>query len=371
MHIGFYAPLKAPDHPVPSGDRQMARLLIAAVRHAGHAVTILSTLRCYASAPDPAVLSRIEAQARDEAAAIGARWLASPSARPDLIFVYHLYYKAPDLIGFALAQRFGLPYATAEASYAAKRETGPWRAGNAHVEQAVRAAAVNFCFTANDRLGLAEIVDSPERLIDLPPFIDAGRYGPKTTKHSGRRTRLITVAMMRPGDKLDSYRFLAAALDRLRHRDWHLTIVGDGPARAEVEQAFAPLPQDRLDWRGALADADVAAALQGADLLAWPGFNEAFGLSYLEAQGCGLPVVAVTGEGTPSVVRHGETGLLTANRLEDYVAALDRLLADPGLCQILGRAAYRFVHEERTLAGAAARIQVELAGAFKANQLCC
>ena len=27
MKIGFYAPLKSPDHPVPSGDRRMARLL--------------------------------------------------------------------------------------------------------------------------------------------------------------------------------------------------------------------------------------------------------------------------------------------------------------------------------------------------------
>ena len=36
MRIAFYAPLKPPDHPVPSGDRRMARLLMAALATAGH-----------------------------------------------------------------------------------------------------------------------------------------------------------------------------------------------------------------------------------------------------------------------------------------------------------------------------------------------
>ena len=40
MRIAFYAPLKSPNHPVPSGDRLMARLLIAALQRAGHDVEI-------------------------------------------------------------------------------------------------------------------------------------------------------------------------------------------------------------------------------------------------------------------------------------------------------------------------------------------
>ena len=45
MRIAFYAPLKAPTHPVPSGDRRMARLLMAALEAGGHHVTLASTLR--------------------------------------------------------------------------------------------------------------------------------------------------------------------------------------------------------------------------------------------------------------------------------------------------------------------------------------
>ena len=38
MRIAFYAPMKPPNHPVPSGDRTMARLMMAALELAGHEV---------------------------------------------------------------------------------------------------------------------------------------------------------------------------------------------------------------------------------------------------------------------------------------------------------------------------------------------
>jgi hypothetical protein len=45
--VAFYAPLKPPDHPVPSGDRRMARALIAALTLAGCPVELASRLRSY------------------------------------------------------------------------------------------------------------------------------------------------------------------------------------------------------------------------------------------------------------------------------------------------------------------------------------
>jgi hypothetical protein len=45
MRIGFYAPLKPPDHPVPSGDRRIARLFVEALRLAGHMPFVASHLR--------------------------------------------------------------------------------------------------------------------------------------------------------------------------------------------------------------------------------------------------------------------------------------------------------------------------------------
>ena len=66
----------------------------------------------------------------------------------------------------------------------------------------------------------------------------------------GARLRLITVAMMRPGAKLASYRLLAAALARISLHDWELVVVGDGAARAEVEAAFARFDPRRMRFVG-------------------------------------------------------------------------------------------------------------------------
>ncbi|MBL8703575.1 MAG: glycosyl transferase, partial [Rhodospirillales bacterium] len=47
MRIAFYAPLKPPGHPHPSGDRRMARLLVQALRLGGHTVMLASSFRAY------------------------------------------------------------------------------------------------------------------------------------------------------------------------------------------------------------------------------------------------------------------------------------------------------------------------------------
>ena len=59
MRVAFYAPLKPPDHPVPSGDRSMARLLIRALELAGHEVGLASRLRSRDTDGDPARQSRL------------------------------------------------------------------------------------------------------------------------------------------------------------------------------------------------------------------------------------------------------------------------------------------------------------------------
>ena len=111
--------------------------------------------------------------------------------------------------------------------------------------------------------------------------------------------------MMRSGDKMDSYRMLAQALMRLAATAWTLTIVGDGPCREAVREAFADLPPDRLVWLGEKDAAELPQILAGCDLYVWPGCGEAYGLAYLEAQAAGLPVVAQRTAGVPEVVRHG------------------------------------------------------------------
>ncbi|OQP84240.1 glycosyl transferase [Rhizobium rhizosphaerae] len=353
MQIAFYAPLKSPDHPVPSGDRLMARLLIAALSARGHRVTVASTLRAFGATPEAVMEGG--AAARAEVERLTA--LYEGEGGPDLWFTYHPYYKAPDRLGPAIARRFAIPYVTAEASYSARRDRAGWAEAQALVRAAVSEAALNLCMTDRDRAGLVDAIPQA-RVARLPPFIDAARF--LALPPRPEPGHLVAVAMMRAGDKMDSFRFLAEALALLDRPDWRLTLVGGGPLEAEVRALFARFGA-RVTFAGERPPEEVAAILSTAALYAWPGCGEAYGLAYLEAAASGVPAVAQAIAGVPEVVMAGQTGLLTpAGDVAAYAEALARLLAEPALRDRLADGARRFVTEERDLGRAADRLDALL-----------
>jgi glycosyltransferase involved in cell wall biosynthesis len=321
---------------------------------------LASRFRSYVSVPGETGLAET---AEGERTRIRLAWyaLAAPE-RPQAWLTYHPYYKAPDLIGPAIAARFAIPYVTLEASFAGKRDRDAWADLQAVVKAGVRAAALNFCFTAEDRQGLSQIV-GPDRLGDLAPFIDPEPFlAPPSIRDPKGPVRLVTVAMMRGGVKLASYEMLGRALSLIADEPWTLTIVGDGPQRPAVAAAFASLPDSRLRWAGELELPAVAAQLAASDIFVWPGTGEAYGIAFLEAQAAGLVVVAQAAAGVPTVVRHGVTGLLTPPGDDAaYSAAIAQLIGDAPLRCRLGGAARRFVTEDRSLSAAASRLGLLLA----------
>ena len=120
MRVAFYAPLKPPDHPVPSGDRRMARAFPASCASLGHEVELAVAVpqlrpRRRPGSPAAAARSRRAGWRRAWCADTGA----TAGARPRLWFTYHLYHKAPDWLGpDGDRVRLGIPYVVAEASVA-------------------------------------------------------------------------------------------------------------------------------------------------------------------------------------------------------------------------------------------------------------
>jgi len=360
MRVAFYAPLKPPDDPTPSGDRRVARLLLAALRLAGHQPEIVSRLRSFDRDGNPANQSRLAALAREEAERLLQRWRRHPRTAPELWFTYHLYHKAPDWLGPAVGAALGIPYVVAEASFAPKQAGGPWALGHRAVASALRAADAVLGLNPADRECVLPLLCEPSRWIALPPFLDARRYGQQRQERGDGPPRMITVAMMRPGDKLASYRLLGAALTELLDLPWSLDIVGDGPARAEVAAALAPLGP-RVAWHGLRDEVAIAQLLAAADLFVWPAVNEAFGMALLEAQASGLPVVAGASGGVAGVVASGETGLLVPEGdAAAFAAAVRRLLDDRPARTAMGRAAQAKVVREHDLPVAAGRLAAAL-----------
>ena len=355
MRIAFYAPLKPPDHPVPSGDRRVAQLLLDALRRAGHEPMLASRFRSFDGRGDRGRQARLAGLGRKLAERCLRRWGAAPAAGPRLWFTYHLYHKAPDWLGPRVAGALGIPYVVAEASFAPKQARGAWAAGHRAAEQAIRCAAAVIGLNPADRGCVLPLLAEPSRWVAIAPFVDARLYIPRA-RQAGGPPRLITTAMMRPGDKLASYRVLGDAMARLLDLDWSLEVVGDGSARLEVEAALAPLG-DRVIWAGALAPEALARHLADADLCVWPAINEALGMALLEAQASGLPVVAGACGGVAGIVAHEVTGLLAPpGEAAAFAAAVRRLVVDGDLRRRFGEAARRRVLAEHDLSGAAARL---------------
>jgi glycosyltransferase involved in cell wall biosynthesis len=126
---------------------------------------------------------------------------------------------------------------------------------------------------------------------------------------------------------------LLDALATLPRRAWRLQIVGSlqsDPAYVAALRARASRRHldGNLTWTGTLDDAGVRRALETADLLAVPSY-EGFGIAYLEAMAFGLPVIATTAGAAHEIVEHGRNGYLIARGDTAALAAhLDLLAAN-------------------------------------------
>jgi len=355
MRIAFYAPLKPPDHPVPSGDRRVAQLFLTALRLAGHDAFIVSRFRSYDRHGDQRRQARVAAVGRRLAALLVRRWRAAPETAPELWFTYHLYHKAPDWLGPRVVDALGIPYLLAEASDAPKQAARGWSAGRLAAEKVIRRADAVIGLNPADRECVLPLLQHASRWVVFKPFIDARCYAHRACV-KGEPPRLITVAMMRHGDKLASYRILGDALARLLDLPWSLEVIGDGPARRAVEQALYPLNK-RVNWAGMMGDMQVAKRLASADLYVWPAVNEAFGMALLEAQASGVPVVAGGAGGVSEVVVPGITGVLVPpGDALAFAEAVRSLIADPRRGAAFGEAARQRVRDEHDLGSAARRL---------------
>ncbi len=134
----------------------------------------------------------------------------------------------------------------------------------------------------------------------------------------------------------------------------HLAVVGapaldDGTYEAALRVEASSLLRDRHRFVGPVEE--VPAVLRSLDVLVNASASEPFGLSVLEAQACGVPVIGTDAGGIPEFVTDGQTGLLVApGRPEALAAGLSRILDEPGLRHDLVVAARHAVVAQHALA---------------------
>lgn len=156
---------------------------------------------------------------------------------------------------------------------------------------------------------------------------------------------------------------LIEALDGLRELPWRLSIFGDGPDRAELQQGTPAGLADRVTWRGWAAGPDVA--LAGCDLLCVPSRSEAFPLVILEAMARRVPVAASAVCSVADMLDGGRAGILVEDiSVAGWRAALDTALRSRDEWQTLGDRGFERMKEHYTVEAMADAYEEALTAVF-------
>ena len=345
MKISFYCPLKPISHPTPSGDREIARGLHSFLSSRAE-VFVVSEFRSRLFFRSPLkILSWLIELIR--------AYKRVRREKPDVFFTYHLYYKAPDPINFLLAWWFRKPYFVFEGMYARQksRRFGFW-SGYILTKFALRYATRIF----SDKTEDFEFLERwfPGKSVYLPPSVDVSFFSSDALKKSAARNRfgvgeaplIVTVAMLRPDRKTEGVEFLVRALAGIK-QDFLWLHVGGGACEEQVKKMSASLLGEKGRLLGQLSPLEIREVLSAADIFAFPGLDEGFGLVYVEAQAAGLPVVAFNNGGIPDAVKEEVTAFLTpVNDENAYREAMLRLLNDSALRAKMGQEAVAYASEK-------------------------
>lgn len=250
-----------------------------------------------------------------------------PATRPDLVLVNHLSVLAA--AGGEVSQRHGVPYRLL--SYGTDTELLMRRPDHVPlfsvaVEGAERVFTISRYVSAQVRQ-----LYPRARVEALGGAVDEALFRPATRPHD----RTVTFVGRLVGGK-----GLEVLLDAA-HRfsaETRLLLVGEGPLAGAISERLSACPPDcDVELAGYIPPARVGAVLAASTVVAVPStWQEPLGLVVLEAQACGVPVVATAVGGIPEIVRPGDNGLLVdPGDADALAAAVNRILDDQLLYQRL------------------------------------
>ncbi|RPH46479.1 MAG: glycosyltransferase [Burkholderiales bacterium] len=204
---------------------------------------------------------------------------------------------------------------------------------------------------------------APERLVEIPNGVDTARFRvPDAATRDAARAReglspdafvVLCVASLSPikrhEDLIAGFATLHAAQPNAR-----LLLAGDGPlADALAAQATALGLGDAVRFLGVRDD--VGGLLSAADVFVLASDSEGMSNAILEAQACGLPVVATRVGGNPQLVAEGAEGFLVPARDPAGLARALAACGDPAWRQSAGRRARARIEREHSIPAMAAR----------------
>lgn len=161
----------------------------------------------------------------------------------------------------------------------------------------------------------------------LPKGVDTEKRNPKyyseemkkrLTEGEIDKKLLIFVGRLAPEKEIDSLKEIM-----LKRKDIRLAIIGDGPAREELEEVFKDT--DTV-FTGFLKGEELSTVFASGDGFIFPSLSESLGLVITEAMASGLPVIAAHSEPTVEQIKDRENGFIyQRNSISSLNACIDGL----------------------------------------------
>lgn len=191
---------------------------------------------------------------------------------------------------------------------------------------------------------LLEIGFRPDRVVAVPNGVDPF-FRPAPDPHAARTVApsIVAVGRLAPVKRFELV-IDAAIAARQRIPELTLTIVGDGPLRADLQARIdAAGASQWITLAGHVAREQLVAHYRSAWLVVSGSLAEGWGLSLTEGAACGTPCVATDIRGHHSSVRDGSSGVLAApERLGTTIADV---LSDPARLTALREGALQWAAE--------------------------
>ena len=128
------------------------------------------------------------------------------------------------------------------------------------------------------------------------------------------------------------------SLQRRRPNEFHLLVVGDGPDRIHLRKL--QMRTNNLSWIRYCADpCELACFYRAANLFVHPGVQETFGLTALECQACGTPIVGIRGSYMDDIICHDQESWAAENSPDALANSIEK--SSDRKLTVLGRNAAR------------------------------
>jgi L-malate glycosyltransferase len=249
---------------------------------------------------------------------------------PDIILAHSIIWAG--LVAAFIKEKYGVPYVITEHrsrfvynTPEAKAMFQPWFFP--YLENAFEGA--EKVITVSDSLQpfIKQIAPgATERLISISNMVDTAFFKPSDLPKPQKPFRYFSLANLIPLKGMDT---LIEAFDSLNTGQpgaFSLTIGGDGGERNKLEQMVAARKlKDMVTFVGKLNRSQVLEQLQQAHAFVLASHFEAFGVVFIEAMACGLPVIATRSGGPESFIRESEGILVNPGQTEKLAEALKQM----------------------------------------------